>query len=215
MKLNAAWAVAIVCTTALHATPAHSQGSDYLAHAIGHCYLASDPGLNNDIVFRSAKTKAQAIEKLKTDCTQDMRWGAYDHIAACPDGYFASAYSFGYCGGKTMKAALLGLAKSFEKNANSRQKADGLAETVGSIQVGLFRHAKPTVGCYWVGSTSQGQITARDPHYGTGQAHCAEYSEKNVVDGVEICFGNGACIPWIQREFADPRPAPCPSSLPC
>lgn len=208
MKPNVVPALASICTLALHAFPAHSQGSDYIAHAIGHCYLASDPALNNDIVFRSAKTKTEAIEKLKADCMQDMRWGAYDHIAACPDGYFAAAYSFGYCGGKTMNAALLGLAKSFEKNASARQKADGLAEIVGNVQVGLFRHAKPTLGCYWVGSTPEARITARDPHHGTGQAHCAEYSEKNVVDGVEICSGNAACIPWIQREFAEPRPVP-------
>lgn len=214
MQLTAACTIAIF-TIALHATEAHSQGSDYIAHAIGHCYLASDPELNSNIVFRSAKTKTEALEKLKTACAKDVRWGAYDHIATCPDGYFAAAYSFGYCGGKTMKAALLGLAKSFNKNAGAREQEWGLAETVGNIQVGLFRHAKPTLACYWVGGTPEGQITARDPHHGTGQAQCSEYNEQNVVDGVEICSGNAACIPWIQREFADPRPAPCPSFSPC
>ena len=180
-----------------------SSGASRKVILMGICkwyWIPNDPAQEaHRMVIGSGASMEEANANLLENCLHSGQNGeSVERIVKCPEGYYAAAYSFGFCGSRTVKAAILGLAKQFSKTAAAGEKHRGIDDTfAGGIQLGLLTSSKNTeIYCDTIGSDTNGNIFPRDLKFGTGQASCYAWNfDVNQVAG--RCSGNDECFPYI------------------
>lgn len=149
-------------------------------------------------------TLESAKSKLLNDCIHDSRGGQYlGKVATCGDGYFVGAYTMGYCGAPTVKAAILGLVKQFPNSATADDKERGITFVLArGIQLGyLTSKGRVEVYCEDVGADTKGNIFPHDIRYGTGEAYCHDWDHGTNTSGPG-CHTNDECFSYFSKQFA-------------
>ena len=167
---------------------------------MGTCTAIRQP---NDYVFRrivyaSGASLEETQTTLLNHCTHDAQPG--DQIlklVRCADGYYATAWTFGFCGATTVSAAILGLVKQYPTSATPEDKARGLNWILGhDLAIGTFSSTQiKTIHCEYIGANSKGQLQPRfrGGEHGTASSYCQVWDwSRNIgepsIDGDEQTF---------------------------
>jgi hypothetical protein len=156
------------------------------------------------IVIGEGPTLESAKSELLNHCIHDSRGGQYlGKVATCADGYYVGAYTMGYCGAPTVKAAILGLVKQFPNSATPDDKERGITYVLArGIQLGyLTSKGRVEVYCEYVGADTKGNIFPHDIRYGTGEAFCEDWDYGTKTSGPG-CHTNNECFSYFSKQFA-------------